>query len=550
MRARILLGAAIGILCALSRVALAQRTTGSAASARDTTRMTTVTYLSGQSVYVGAGRAEGVHENMALEVMRDGRVIAKVRASYLASHSSSGEIVSSTVPPQVGDSVRYHPSAQEIIAVATDSASAMAKTDTARRRRYRSWQRPIRGHVGVRYLTVSQPNIDGLGSLTQPSADVYLEAAGLGGTPIGLIVDGRSRRTIGSRQTSAYDERTLIYQVSLSVVNPGSGTRVSVGRQYSSALSSVSLFDGVTAELNRGRWGVGAFGGMQPDAVTMGYSTDVREAGGYVQLHNALGESVPWSVTTGAVSSRDLGQLNREFGFAQVAWTSQIVSLFATQEVDINRGWKQGFGEPTVNPTSTFATITVRPKDEISFQAGLDNRRNVRLYRDYVSPETEFDDAFREGFWGGASFVVRRAFRLGADARFARGGSAGDASYYTGSFSYTPPSRLSVDARLRSTIYSTDAFTGWLHAFSTSAAPFGDALRLELNGGLRTQKLRPGVSTAANPGLSAGLNQAQWIGASADVSLGRSWYVLLSGTRDGAGADLTNQFYGSLVFRF
>jgi hypothetical protein len=541
-----LLGAAVGFACGLPCLALAQQAAASAGPARDTTRMTVVTYLSGQSVYVGAGRAEGVHEGMTLEVMRDARAIAKVRVSYLSSHSSSGEIVSSVLPPQVGDSVRYHPARDEVIAVvATDSSSATETT-----RRYSSWRRPIRGHVGVRYLTVSQPNIDGLGALTQPSADVYLEATQLGGTPIGLIVDGRSRRTIGSRSVSTFDERTLIYQVSLSVTNPGPGTRVSVGRQYSSALSSVSLFDGVTAELNRARWGVGGFGGMQPDAATMGFSNNVREAGGYVQVHNTPGESVPWSVTTGAVSSRDSGQLNREFGFAQVAWTSRVVSVFATQEVDINRGWKQNFGEPTVNPTSTFATITVRPKDELSFQAGLDNRRNVRLYRDYVSPETEFDDTFREGFWGGASVVVLHTLRLGADARFARGGSAGDASYYTGSLSYTPVSRFGVDARLRSSTYSTDGFTGWLHAFSTSATPFGDAFRLELNGGLRTQKLRPSVTAAENPGLSAGSNRAQWIGADVDVSLGRSWYVLLSGTRDGAGVDLTNQFYGSLVFRF
>src|SRR5262249_37921856 len=148
------------------------------------------------------------------------------------------------------------------------------------------------------------------------------------------------------------------------------------------------------------------------------------------------------------------------------------------------------------------------------------------------------------------SFVAFRTLRLGADARFARGGSAGDASYYTGTLSFTPALRLHVDARLRSTSYSTDAFTGWLHAFSTSATPFGDELRFELNGGLRTQKLRPSVTAAENPGLSAGGNQAQWIGASVDVSLGRSWYVLLSGTRDGTGADLTNQFYGSLVYRF
>ena len=46
------------------------------------------------------------------------------------------------------------------------------------------------------------------------------------------------------------------------------------------------------------------------------------------------------------------------------------------------------------------------------------------------------------------------------------------------------------------------------------------------------------------------LPDVRWIGANVDVNLGRSWYALLSGTRDGSGADLTNQIYAGLVLRF
>jgi hypothetical protein len=543
MRTSALVAAAVSLGCALSRVGSAQVPT---TAPRDSTRMSMVTYISGQSVYVAAGRADGVREGMSLEVLHAGVVIATIRATYLASHSSSGEIVSSTAPPAVGDSVRYHPAAEQAEVVAVDS-SAIASDAY---RRSPSWRRPVRGHVGVQYFAIAQPNLAGAGALSQPSADVYLEANGIGGTPIGLIIDSRGRRTIGTGPVSPLDERTLIYQVSLSVADPGTGTRVSVGRQYSSALSSVSLFDGVTAELNRSRWGVGAFGGMQPDVTTMGYSSEIKEGGGYVQLHNAPDDSIPWSLTTGAVGSRDLGQLNRDFGFAQLMLSSRLVSVYATQEVDVNSGWKRAAGEPAVDATSTFATVTVHPTDDVSFQGGIDNRRNVRLYRDYITPETQFDDAFREGYWGGVNFVVLHTLRIGGDARFSRGGSAGNASYYTASIGLPAISPLHIDARLRSTVYSTDTFGGWLHAFTLGATPVGDDVRFEINGGLRTQRLDPNAPLAMNPGLSSGSNQAEWIGASVDVSLGRSWYVLLSGTRDGAGVELTNQLYASLVFRF
>lgn len=515
-------------------------------TAVDSTRMTVVTYISGRSVYVGAGRADGVREGTVLEVLRARGVIATVHVAFLASHSASGEIDSSTASPAVGDSVRYRPvvDATTIAAVA-DSASVNSPYAGSRSM---PWRRPIRGHVGIRYLSVTQPNVSGSPSLTQPSADVYVQATQINGTPISFVVDSRARRTIGAQSPSTFDDRTLVYQASISLDHEGSGTRLSLGRQYSAALSSVSLFDGVTAELNRAWWGIGGFGGMEPDATTMNYSSEIRDAGGYVQFHSRPDGATPWSLTTGAISSRDFGQINRDFGFAQLSATTSVVSLFATQEVDLNRGWKRAAGEPALSPTSTFATVLVRASDALSFQGGLDNRRNVRLYRDFVSPETEFDDAFREGFWAGASYSFPQRIRISGDARTSRGGVAGNASYYTGSTSVGPFTAVGVEGHLRSTSFRTESATGWLNALSVAVSPI-EILRIEVDGGLRTEHLVDTTATTSAATLVP-LSDARWFGATVDISLGRWWYLLLSGTRDGSGLDQTNQLYGSLVFRF
>jgi hypothetical protein len=532
------------LACALASVARAQQPARSA-TARDSTRIALVTYISGQSVYVGAGRADGIREGMTLEIFRGAAVIATLRATYLSSHSSSGEIVTSTAAPSVGDSVRYHPSFDPTTIAEADSLRA----DTNATARTTPWRRPIRGHVGLGYLGVSQPNGDGAASLQEPSTDVYLEATSIGGSPVSVVIDTRARHTIGAAQTDALSDRTAIYQMAVSAADPRSGTRLSVGRQYSAALSSVSLFDGVTAELNRSRWGLGAFGGLQPDATTMGYSNAIRETGGYVQLHSETNDALPWSVTTGGVDSRDVGQLNREFGFVQVTLNSRVVSLFATQEVDVNRGWKRAAGEPAVSPTSAFATVAVRPTDAISFDGGIDNRRNVRLYRDYVNPVTEFDDTYRQGVWGGASARILSVLRVGADARVSRGGPAGGADYYTGSFDVGRVSPAGLEAHVRTTKYSTDWTTGWLDAWSASVDPFGVA-RFELNGGIRTERdVVRDTSVASLPPVP-GLGGAWWIGASVDVNLGRSFYLVVSGVRDGSGTELTNQIYSSVMFRF
>ena len=539
---------ALAILCCvLARMSGAQQPPAlRSAASNDSTRMAVVTYISGQSVYVGAGRADGVAEGTSLEVLRNKVVIATVRATFLSSHSSSGEIVSSTAAPIVGDSVRYHPAIEQSVVATPDTIQHESES----RPRRPSWQRPVRGHVGLRYLSISQPNLPGATTLTQPSADVHLEGTNVGGSSLGFVIDGRSRHTIGARdaQTSALDQRTLVYEASVSATHQRSGARLSVGRQYSPALASVSLFDGVTAELNRPRWGLGLFGGMQPDVSTMAYSTAIRESGGYVQVHNAPDQTLPWSVTTGAVSSSDIGEINREFGFAQVSVSSRVVSFYATQEVDVNRGWKRAAGEPAVSPTSTFGFVSIRPNDVLSLQGGFDNRRNVRLYRDFVSPETQFDDAFREGVWGGADLTIHQRIRIGGNARMSRGGTTGSADYYTGSLGVGPLSRLGFEARARSTSFRTDRAAGWLNAWSAAVDPLG-LVQLEINGGLRTQRSVSPVS-AGSPSPVSTMPNVHWIGANVDVNLGRSWYALLSGTRDGSGADLTNQIYGGLVWRF
>jgi hypothetical protein len=104
---------------------------------------------------------------------------------------------------------------------------------------------------------------------------------------------------------------------------------------------------------------------------------------------------------------------------------------------------------------------------------------------------------------------------------------------------------VGLDAHLRSTSYRAGRAAGWLNALSLGADPLG-LVRVEINGGWRNQHLVDTTTTVA----PIALPNAQWIGASVDVSLGRSWYVLFSGTRDGTGVDLTNQLYASLVYRF
>jgi hypothetical protein len=331
-----------------------------------------------------------------------------------------------------------------------------------------------------------------------------------------------------------------VYQASVYWAPTGAWPRVTLGRQFAANLTSVGLFDGAALDLDRTHWGLGAFSGTQPEPASFGLSSAVREHGVYGQLHNATGRSRPWSLTLGGVGSYEAGQIDREYGFVRFATNAPRYSVYATQEVDVNRGWKLEQEHRSTTPTATFATVYVTPADAISFFAGYDNRRNVRLYRDYINPELSFDDTFRIGEWGGISISPLRRLRLSADLRQSDGGTAGQARSVTGMASVNGLTRvLRIGGQARFTTYDGDMSAGRLASGSLEVNPWG-RFRLSGNGGGRTTLARGTVPQS----------QLTWYGADADFGIGRAVYVLLSWYRESDAERKTNQGYMSLSWRF
>jgi hypothetical protein len=513
------------------------------AAAQDTTHASTahITYVTSSSAYIDAGRLDGLKEGAAVEVLRGGAAVASLKVAYLASHQASCDIVTTSVTLIVGDSVRFMASADRRTQLAADSAGGAAWPAEATRGRTGPHTHTMRGRLGVRYLEV-RPR-DGIGStLSQPSFDLRLDGAGLAGAPFGIAVDVRTRLTSSTRPdgTSVADGRTRVYQAALFMNRPGAPFRFTVGRQFSPALASLNLFDGAMAEYNKPSWGFGLFGGTEPDPLDLGYSGEIQDYGGYVQVHNRPTASAQWFLTVGGIGSYEQGQANREFGYVQAAVTMRRFSLFATQEIDYYRPWKRTLGEAPVSLTSTFSYARYELVDGVSLNAGFDNRRNVRLYRDAVNPETAFDDQYRQGVWGGLSLYFARHVRVGFDARSSTGGSAGDANAYTGSLGLERLTSFGLSLRSRSTRYTNPTLSGWLHSVTMGVDPFS-RLHLELNGGLRSEE---------NPLANPSSLRVTWFGADVDVSLARSVYLILSGTRETGGQEGNDQIYAALTYRF
>jgi hypothetical protein len=213
--------------------------------------------------------------------------------------------------------------------------------------------------------------------------------------------------------------------------------------------------------------------------------------------------------------------------------------VFATQELDLNRGWKADIEGSATTPTSTFAMVRLAPVDAFSLNVGYDNRRSVRLYRDFVDPETEFDDAFRQGGWAGLTLSAGTHLRLNADARQARGTGA-DATSYTGTLDVMRLTPLRLGLQLRGSGYSGSVTAGSLVSAVLQVDPW-DRMHLSLGGGRRTD---------SRATLDAPRRALVWNEMSGDIAIGRSLFLMFSVYRERGDAGRSQQGYTALSWRF
>lgn len=520
-------------------------TCGSAAIAAGiaTTR---VSYLAGGSVYLEAGRRDGLAEGDTLEAVSDGRTVARLIVRYLSTGRAVCDTLNAVRMPAVGDVVRYRarpvapgaaqgpagsppPTGVDTGGVALRPGAGTADPTAAARRSHR-----LRGRIGARYLALDPK---GAGGYTQPGLELRLDGANVGGSPIDLAVDVRGRRTYHSAAGAADDGEARVYRLAGTVHDGPGRRRLTLGRQLSSAFAAVSLFDGALIEYAGERWGAGLFSGAEPDPATWAMSADIVQHGAFLSRRGRDGAR-RWSVTTGGVASFDHGQVNRQYAFLQGSWLEPRVSLFLAEELDFNTGWKRAFGEPTVSLTNTFLSARAQITREVSVNAGYDNRRTVRLYRDRETPETEFDDRHRQGAWVGAAAAPIEHLRISADGRWS-GGGTGDHHSVSASVETYRWSSLQADTRWRSTRFDGATSEGWMHVAGIGVRPWGQT-RIELSAGRRT----------TTDVLSQLRMRTRWEGADLDLGFASRWYLLIAAQHDhGDGFDAM-LWHGSLSRMF
>ncbi len=511
-----------------------------------------VTYVTGGSVYLDAGRSDGLNEGDTLVVARDGATIARLRAAFLSSHGASCDTLPGSTLPRGGDVARFTPrlAVGPPAAAATPPAAGSAVLPPSAPGEVmphaatvlvpnppRARASRLRGRLGARLLAIQSREA---GDMTQPALDMRLEAVNAGGLPIDLLSDVRGRRTVRTSTTGPdqVESSTRVYRLAASVHDASARYRLTLGRQASPLLSSVSLFDGGLGEWGSRRWDVGAFSGTQPDPVQLTVSREILQSGFYLAAHQAPLAARRWSLAFGGVTSTARGQVNRDFVFVQGNYHDALVSMSYAQEADIERGWRRDSVGSAFMLTSSFLTVNVQPAEGLSLNAGYDGRRNVRLYRDRETPETAFDDRFREGGWVGASVELGPHARVSGDAR-SMGGSSDRANAWSASGELM---RLTtMNGRLRARYSRSDAPVSRSELISLGVAldPF-DGAHLDFSGGTRSTR-----DVAVNAE-----DRANWTSTDLDLSFMRRLLLSLSWEHTAGSLEHVDQEYGGLSVRF
>ncbi|MBP7147006.1 MAG: hypothetical protein KBD01_05640 [Acidobacteria bacterium] len=523
-------------------------------------RMARVSYVTSSTVYIDAGSNHGLDVGDVVEVVRGEQVVGLLRVTFVSSLRAACERQGEPgVELQVGDLVRFTPRGEapvrpedvpppveprEVPPVTAEAPRSAASPGASLAGRLR--EAGLRGRVGVRYNAVRDRSGAGL-DYSQPGLDLRLDGDHVLGSPISLNVDVRAFRTYRTTPDGGSEDlsRNRVYRLSGTWQPVASRWRVTAGRQFSPSMATINLFDGVMADYTGERWSFGALTGTQPDPIDFGYSSETREHGAFAELRGGAAGDSRWAVTGGLIGSYDQGEINREYVFLQGRYDDPSLSAYLAQEVDFNRGWKDDVEGKSVSPTSTFATVYYRASENLRFNAGYDNRRNVRLFRDRVTPETEFDDEFRRGVWAGADLRFLQRYRVGVSGRVNGGGDAGSADSFSLYLGAADLSAFRLDLRTRSTRYTSDRVEGWLHSLS-AGVPIGERMNVQLTAGLRDET-RQQVLQFGPTETDA---RVTWFGVDFDAILGRRWLFLFSAERDQGDIEANDQVYAAISYRF
>jgi len=468
-----------GVLLLLVLLSAAARSEAGAPEAR-------IRYLSAEQVYLDAGSAAGFAEGDTLQVLREGRAVARLLLLHLAEHSAACRVLEARVALAAGDRVRG-PMRVTALAPVPASPAAPARSRSAEgMRRTRPPDLALRGRFGGS-LSLGWEGFRDDGAAARDydrlSAQLGLRGENLAGRDLRVELRLRQRtlqRSENATAAASSEQRLRLYTAAIELGAGRGRWHLAGGRLGGGRQSAAGALDGVLIGLRLGETELGAYYGAMPDWSAEGIADRGDRGGLYLRQRLSAAQ---WSLE--AVSERLDGASSRDYLLAGSSWQRGAWTLRERVELDWNRDWRRERAADALQLSALNAGADWRPRADFGLGLRVDRRTTILDGEQRSLPDSLFQDARSSGSslnlsWRPAGLS---SLRLGARGgwRERRGDAQGTTSWGL-DLGIDPPALRSLHLDLRVNGFDGEAASG-LHPSAELRRRFPAGHELGLAGG-------------------------------------------------------------------
>ncbi|MCF7800839.1 MAG: hypothetical protein K9N34_02350 [Candidatus Marinimicrobia bacterium] len=410
----------------------------------------TITYKSQELIYIDLGTNDGLAINDTVEIWDDqeqqGMAVVRQAASNTASCFGINRAEFETW--QIKDKVRVTSEQSTVEMTVVDSAEVPVDSTTTLSAdtlsRYTSGspenrnvvevrQRETRwfGKISTRYLGVNVSDNQSA-NFSQPSLYLNLNVNNMAGSNFhsNLLVRGRSRSS-----NDATQRQTRLYSAGVTYQNDVSPIWGSVGRIYHPMLGGVGTVDGIGASYRWNKVQMGAIVGFVPVYDSLKIDTESFKWGLSGSLTPA---SRNYRATAALITETKNGGTDRQYLYLSSdisKWRWLRLNGSAELDLDLDGGTST---RGTANLTAFYLSGRFTPVSGINIVTRYTQRQNIKLLITQAdTPDSLFEKAFRQGFYGTVMFRLPGPVSLGMNGNITSDGD-GNRMYITGvNFRYT-----------------------------------------------------------------------------------------------------------------
>lgn len=366
-----------------------------------------VRFVSAENVYLDVGSVAGLDVGVKVRIVRGGQAVAELEVAYVAEHSASCRIVSSSGTITTGDRVVFEPVMPVAAAVPDTLVSRVRPAGSATGGRAARVAERFDGWMALQWDRTSEATDRDLRSdlLSLPFRARLRDL----GNDFEFQARGNLRRITRSgyqQSTPASEWRNRLLEAAFVREGRELGWQFAFGRVGGRRTAAAGPFDGLAVTRRLGeRTSLGVFGGFAPAWGDLAFSTDDHLAGAVLNFNRAGAGGSVLDLTVAAIGRYRRGEISREYVSVVTSWRDGArISLLQAMEIDLNRGWRKEETGNSAALTSLALTGRCQLSPSLAVTLGYDGREPVRTWETRSLPDSLFVDAGRNGWRAGAGW--------------------------------------------------------------------------------------------------------------------------------------------------